>query len=210
MIIPHIALEKQLWAKGFPHVAGVDEAGKGPWAGPVSAGAVIIYRKEQIVPLVRDSKYMTALQREKAFDQILVRSSGYGIGIVEASEIDTIGINPAVRKAMLIALKQLENRCNISLSYVIVDGSKTLPLLEYASNRIKEGGLYHYSIAAGSVLAKVTRDRIMKNVAKIYPQYGFEQHVGYGTKLHQEALKLHGPCVIHRKSFAPIRMLLNS
>ena len=105
---PHIKLEQSFWEKGFLHVAGVDEAGKGPWAGPVSAGAVIIHKKKQIVSSVRDSKLMTAMQREKAFDKICKKSSAYGIGMVSHEEIDAIGIDFAVKKAMMLALAELE------------------------------------------------------------------------------------------------------
>ena len=205
MIIPTIIREETLWKDGFIHVAGVDEAGKGPLAGPVSAGAVIIHSKKQIVSEVRDSKLMSAKQREDAFEKICSISSAYGIGMVEAEEIDAIGIEQAVKKAMLLALWEIEKNFGIKISYVLVDGSRTLPLEKYESERILKGGLYHYSISAGSVLAKVARDRLMKKLSINYPEYGFEKHVGYGTKDHLLRLKKYGPCAIHRKSFAPIR-----
>lgn len=208
MIVPNIHLEKELWQKGFLHIAGVDEAGKGPLAGPVTAGAVMIHREDQIVPQVRDSKLMSARQREIAYQDIIGVSSSYGVGIVSAEEIDRIGIDGAVKKAMMMALLELEKRAGINLSYVLVDGSKTKPLETYTSLRIKKGGLYHYSISAGSILAKVTRDRLMLEMANAYPQYQFERHVGYGTAVHMEALKKYGPCHIHRKSFAPVKALL--
>jgi len=207
IIIPHIEREQELWTKGFINVAGVDEAGKGPLAGPVSAGAVVIHNPDQIVSIVRDSKYMTEKQREEAYKKIKEESSGWGVGLVQPSEIDEIGIELAVKKAMLMALEQIEINFGLSLSYVIVDGSRTKPLERYPSQRILRGGLYHYSIAAGSILAKVTRDHIMYDYAKEYPEYGFEKHVGYGTKYHLETIKRHGPSPIHRLSFAPLRTL---
>lgn len=207
MVIPTITLEKDFWSKGYPLVAGVDEAGKGPLAGPVTAGAVLIRNPKQVVSSVRDSKLMSKLQRERAYEEICRRSSAYGVGIVSEKVIDRIGIDLAVRFAMLQALKSLENMLHDSLSYVIVDGSKTKPLKEYPSIRIKKGGLYHYSIAAGSILAKVTRDKIMQQNASLYPEYGFAEHVGYGTKKHLEQLQRYGPCPIHRMSFAPIKDL---
>ncbi|HUW24778.1 MAG TPA: ribonuclease HII [Patescibacteria group bacterium] len=207
MIIPDLSFEKQLWQKGYLNVAGVDEAGRGPWAGPVTAGAVVIHSAKQVVPIVRDSKKMTARQREKAFLVIREESSAFGVGIVSAEEINKIGINRAAQKAMLLALSEIENKFHLPISFVIIDGSRTLRLAEYRSERIKAGGLYHYSIAAGSVLAKVTRDRIMKKLASQYPQYGFEKHVGYGTKEHLEALKKFGPCPIHRQNYKPIKNL---
>lgn len=208
MIIPNTRLEELLWQKGYVNVAGVDEAGKGPYAGPVTAGAVIIHSPSQVVSSVRDSKLMNAQQREDAFEKICKKSSAFGIGIVEAEEIDVIGIDWAVKKAMMMAVQQIEKNFNLQISYIIVDGSKTKPLDTYLSQRILKGGLYHYSISAGSILAKVTRDRIMVQLSKKYPKYEFEKHMGYGTKLHQNLLQTYGPCEIHRKSYAPIKKLL--
>ncbi|HET9947231.1 MAG TPA: ribonuclease HII [Patescibacteria group bacterium] len=207
MVIPDITLEMSLWEDGFANVAGVDEAGKGPWAGPVTAGAVVIHSLSQVVSLVRDSKLMSFSQREKAYEEIVTKSSATGIGIVSAEEIDTIGIDMAVKKAMLLALSEIEKK-GFPLSFVIVDGSKTKPLEIYQTKRILKGGLYHYSISAGSILAKVTRDRLMLSYSKEFPEYGFEKHVGYGTALHQKTLKEFGPCPLHRKSFAPVREAL--
>lgn len=208
IIKPHILLEKSLWEKGFANVVGVDEAGKGPWAGPVTAAAAIIHSASQVVKIVRDSKLMTKTQREKAFGQILKMSSAFGIGIVSEQEIDAIGIQKAVKKAMLMALKDLQSKFKIDISYILVDGSKTMPLRKNNIQRIKKGGFYHYSISAASVLAKVTRDRIMRKMANEYPEYGFEKHVGYGTKLHLKVLEKYGACPIHRKSFAPVKTML--
>lgn len=208
MVIPDIQLETSLWEKGLLYVAGVDEAGKGPLAGPVTAGAVMICSPKQVVPSVRDSKLMSAKQREKAFSQICERSTSFGVGIVSEKEIDTLGIDEAVKMAMQQALLALEKRIKIKLDFVLVDGSKTKTLENYFSQKIKKGGLYHYSISAGSILAKVTRDRIMHQLSFKYPEYLFERHVGYGTKVHLEALKNYGPCDIHRMSFAPVRNCL--
>lgn len=208
IIKPNILLEKSLWEKGYLNVVGVDEVGRGPWAGPVIAGAVVIHSEKQVVKSVRDSKLMTKIQREKAFDQIIKISSAFGIGIVSEKEIDMIGIQKAVKKAMIMSLKDLKLKFKIDISYILVDGSKTMPLRKSNIQRIKKGGLYHYSVAAGSVLAKVTRDRIMKKLAKKYPIYGFEKHVGYGTRLHFKTLQEYGVCPIHRKSFAPIKNMI--
>lgn len=208
MIKPNISLEKSLWEKGFVNVVGVDEAGKGPWAGPVIAGAVVIHSPEQVIPQVRDSKTMTKIQREKAFEKIIKKSSGFGIGVVSEKEIDAIGIQKAVKKSMMMAIKDLKLKFKIDISYILVDGSKTMPLRKNDVQRIKKGGLYHYSISAASVLAKVTRDKIMKKQASLYPMYGFEKHVGYGTKNHINALIAHGISPIHRKSFMPIKNML--
>ncbi|MDE2589762.1 MAG: ribonuclease HII, partial [Patescibacteria group bacterium] len=131
-------------------------------------------------------------------------------GIVSAEEIDFLGIDYAVKKAMLFALAELEHKLKSKLDYVIVDGAKTKELDIYNTQRILKGGLYHYSISAGSILAKVTRDRIMREMNEQYPRYGFNDHVGYGTKKHMEAIKRFGPCPIHRKTFEPIRSLLRT
>ena len=207
-IFPNILLEKSLWKKGFVNVVGVDEAGKGPWAGPVTASCVIIHSEKQMVKNVRDSKTMTRIQREKAFLKIIKKSSGFGIGIVGEQEIDAIGIQKAVKKAMLMAIRDLQYKFKISISYILVDGSKTMPVRKKNIQIIKRGGLYHYSISAASVLAKVTRDKIMKDLAKKYPGYGFEKHVGYGTKLHMTKLLMYGLFPIHRKSFFPMKDIL--
>ncbi|MBI2028031.1 MAG: ribonuclease HII [Candidatus Levybacteria bacterium] len=208
MITPTLFLEKSLWEKGFKNIAGVDEAGRGPWAGPVTAASVVIHSENQIVAGVRDSKKMTKSQREKAYHKICKKSSGYGIGIVSERDIDVLGIQKGVRKAMFLSLENLKANFGIDISLVLVDGGKTLRLYKYKSRRIKKGGLFHYSISAASVLAKVTRDRIMKKLARKYPYYYFSKNVGYGTKAHQEALKKHGISPIHRKSYAPIKKML--
>jgi ribonuclease HII len=208
MIYPDIKLEKDLWKKGFKIVVGLDEAGRGPLAGPVAAGAVVIKNKKQVVDIVRDSKKMTKKQRNEAYDLIKEKSSAYGIGMVDSKTIDRVGIQEAVKKAMIIALVQLEKMLNEKAEYLIADGINILPIIGYKMDRIKEGDLHHYSISAASVLAKVERDRIMMEYSKKYPEYGFEKHVGYGTKYHLEMLKEYGPCDIHRKSFKPVRKLL--
>ena len=209
MVYPDINLEKDLWKKGFKIVVGLDEAGRGPLAGPVSAGAVVIENEKQVVDIVRDSKKMTKKQRDEAYALIKEKSSAYGIGMVDSKTIDRVGIQEAVKKAMIIALVQLEKMLNEKAEYLIADGINILPIIGYKMDRIKEGDLHHYSISAASVLAKVERDRVMKEYSKIYPEYGFEKHVGYGTKYHLEMLKRYGPCDIHRKCFKPVRGLLS-
>lgn len=208
--VPHTSLEHSLWSQGFVNVAGVDEAGRGPLAGPVTAGAVVIHNSTQVVNIVRDSKYMTAKQREAAFQIIQEQSTAWGVGIVSAQEIDELGINIAVKKAMELALQNLEKQFDLQLDFVIVDGIRTIPLEHYASQKIKAGGLYHYSISAGSVLAKVTRDHLMMKYAEEFPEYGFADHMGYGTQEHVKAIEKHGICSIHRKSFGPIKQLFTT
>ncbi|MBU1119952.1 ribonuclease HII [Patescibacteria group bacterium] len=202
MVYPTIDLEKKLWKKGFKIVVGIDEAGRGPLAGPVVAGCVCITSKKQVVDSVRDSKKMTERQRNIAFELIKEKSEGYGVGIVEAKRIDKVGIRQAVLEAMTEAVKETEKMLKEKVEYIIADGG--IILIEgYEMESIEKGDLNHYSIAAGSVLAKVTRDRIMNQYANQFPKYGFEKHMGYGTKLHMDMIKKYGACEIHRLSFAP-------
>lgn len=209
MINPDIELEKSLWRKGFINVAGLDEVGRGPLAGPVVAGAVIIHREDQFLEGVRDSKKMTEKKRDFFFEKIKDVVSGWGVGVVSSEDIDTLGISKAVLKAMQLALLDAENMIGKKSDYLIVDGPSVLKIPGYEMTRMKSGDLLHYSISAASVLAKVTRDRMMiEDYALKYPEYGFEKHVGYGTKFHMDALEKYGPCPIHRRSFSPIAKLL--
>lgn len=203
MIYPTLDLEKKLWTKGFVNVVGIDEAGRGPLAGPVVAGAVIIHNVEQVVPSVRDSKKMTEKQRNVAFEKITDLSSAWGVGIVDNIFIDEKGIQLAVKTAMIKAIDQIKLKYP-NINYLIVDGKNVSTIEGYKMMKITKGDLNHYSIAAGSVLAKVTRDRIMKEYSIKYPEYGFDKHVGYGTKKHIELLRNYGLTSIHRKTFIHI------
>lgn len=204
MVYPTLELEQKLWEKGFKIVAGIDEAGRGPLAGPVVAGCVVISSPEQVIESVRDSKKMTERQRNTAFDLIKEKSDAYGVGVVDAKRIDEIGIRYAVREAMVKAIEATEKMLGKRIDYIIADGGIYL-IEDYNMESINKGDLNHYSIAAGSVLAKVSRDRIMNQYANTYQTYGFEKHMGYGTKLHMEMIQKYGPCDIHRRSFAPFK-----
>ncbi len=208
MVLPTLDLEKDLWKQGFKIVVGIDEAGRGPLAGPVVAGAVVVRGEEDIVEGVRDSKKISKKKRESLYNLILEKSWSYGIGVSEASIIDELGIQIAVRQAMLSALKQAEEKLGSSADYLIVDGKGVLMLEGYRMEKITKGDLNHYSIAAASILAKVKRDEIMFDYSKKFTEYGFENHVGYGTKFHLEAISRCGVCEIHRKSFQPISSIL--
>lgn len=208
MVFPDIELEKKLWGKGYKYVVGIDEAGRGPLAGPVSAGAVVINSEDMVIPLVRDSKKMSEKQRLEVFEEIKEKSLAWGVCMIDNETIDALGIQEAVKIAMKSALKQVEDMLKSKADYLIIDGSNVESIEGYSLEKIKKGDLKHYSISAASILAKVTRDEYMKEVSKKYPEYGFEKHVGYGTKVHMEALKEYGPCKIHRRSFAPVRKLL--
>lgn len=203
MVYPTLELEDKLWSLGYKNVVGVDEAGRGPLAGPVVAGAVLVHGKDQMVEGVRDSKKMSEKQRASTFEQIMEKSSGWGVGIVSSEEIDEIGIQEAVRQAMIRAISSIKE-----IDYIIADGKNVSPIVGYKMDRITKGDMLHYSISAGSILAKVTRDRLMKELALEFPQYGFDKHMGYGTKNHISAIMEFGPCNIHRKSFEPIKSLL--
>lgn len=198
-------LETAFFEQGYAAVAGIDEAGRGCWAGPVVAAVVVVSSADQFVVGVRDSKQMSKSARERAFNEIVDRVESYGIGQAEASEIDEIGINEAGSLAMQRAYAALSSRPEI----VLVDGSKiTSPNLP--GKKIDQGDSKHFVIAAASVLAKVFRDRLMRELAALeeYAGYGFDRHVGYGTAFHRDALRKRGVSDIHRKSFAPVRKML--
>ncbi len=192
--------EKSLNSAGYSSIAGVDEAGRGPLAGPVVAGAVII-RDVRFKRRIDDSKKLSAKRREEAYREILEKSI-VGVGIVGEKTIDKVNIYQATKKAMRLAISKLK----IPPDYVIVDGNMKIAT-KCPLKCIVGGDSKSLSIAAASIVAKVTRDRIMVEYDKIYPQYGFARHKGYGTKSHIEALNNHGASPIHRNSFRPVRDL---
>jgi len=193
--------ETQARSQGFRVIAGLDEAGRGPLAGPVVAAAVILPPLRSLRG-VADSKTLTAEQREKALSLIQKEALGTGIGIVEAEEIDRLNILRASLKAMKLALQSL----SLPPDCLFIDGLHTLdlPLKQQA---IPKGDGRCLSIAAASIVAKVTRDRLMVDYHERYPQYNFAKHKGYGTREHLQALREHGCCPIHRQSFRPICQL---
>lgn len=186
--------EKQLIKDGYTLIAGMDEAGRGPLAGPVSVGCCIM-NLDDIIDGINDSKKLTPLKREKLFDIIKEKSIAYSIVDVDCDEIDKINILNATKKGMKIALGNI----NPKAEFLLVDAVKDDFSIPYMP--IIHGDALSYSIAAASVLAKVHRDELMRKYAEIYPEYGFEKHKGYGTKLHIEMLKKYGPCPIHRQTF---------
>ena len=199
MYEPSLELEKGLWSDGFKKICGIDEVGRGPLAGPVVAGAVVIDCESQFLEGVRDSKVMSEKKRDFFCEKIKEVSLGWGIGVVESSEIDSLGLSRAIEKAMVLAVKNIS--CGID--FILIDGN-VKNFSKIPTRSIVDGDRLHYSISAASVIAKVARDKIMREYALKYPQYGFEKHVGYGTKVHMEALKEFGPCEIHRKCFKPV------
>lgn len=187
--------------RGFHAIAGIDEAGRGPLAGPVVASSVILSPIKSIAGL-RDSKKIPERERETIFWKVLANCRDVGIGIVGPEIIDRINILRATKLAMEIALNDLSTRPDLFL----IDAVK-LPTVDTAQVSIIKGDALSASIAAASVIAKVVRDHIMKQYDLIYPQYGFARHKGYPTRDHINRLTLHGPCLIHRKTFARVRPL---
>lgn len=183
-------------------VAGIDEAGRGPWAGPVVAAAAIIDRNN-IPAGLNDSKKLTAAKREALYDIILVQAHT-GVGIATVEEIDSLNILQASLLAMRRAFELLPVKADVAL----VDGNRP-PQLACKVQTVIGGDAKCLSIAAASIIAKVTRDRMMSELAHEFPHYGWEKNAGYGTTAHQQGLAAHGICIHHRKSFAPIKKLMN-
>lgn len=188
-------IEREIAAEGFAPVCGVDEAGRGPLAGPVCAAAVILPAGLEI-PGLDDSKKLTERKREALFDVICDKAVSYGIAFATVEEIETLNILGATFLAMNRAIARLSPAPALAL----IDGNRNSGI-ETSSRCIIDGDAKCASIAAASILAKVTRDRYMLEMAETYPAYGFEKHKGYGTKQHYAALREHGPCEIHRPSF---------
>jgi len=189
------ALRKQ----GFEMIAGVDEAGRGPLAGPVVAAAVIFDGNYKNA-LIRDSKALKPMLREELFIEIKNHCISYAVGVVPASKIDTMGILNATKFAMRQAVLKLDPRPDFVLTDAVA-----LNIMEIPQKAIVKGDAKVFSIAAASIIAKVTRDHMMVKYAKKYPGYSFDQHMGYGTELHLKAIKELGASPIHRKTFAPLK-----
>jgi ribonuclease HII len=201
----NLETESKYFKQGYKLVGGVDEAGRGPLAGPVVAACVVIDSNFKIdsaeLEMVADSKKLSAKKREKLFGLIKEKALAVEIGIVDNITIDKINILQASFLAMRRAIKKLK----IEPEYILVDGNFKIPKLEKPQTAIIGGDAKVWTIAAASIIAKVSRDWLMSEIDKQYPEYLFSQHKGYGTKLHLEKIKEYGPCPIHRMSFAPIR-----
>lgn len=196
--------EKRLYKDGYKIIVGTDEAGRGPLFGPVVAAACALPDNFKLEGLT-DSKQLTEKRREKYFDYIKENSLAYGIGIVSAKEIDEINIYEASRKAMMLAIKELSNKVNPE--YVLTD-AMPLPDLKIPHEAIIKGDAKSISIAAASVLAKVTRDRMMYEEDEKHPEYGFKNHKGYPTKKHIEAINKYGIIDGYRLTYGPVAELL--
>ncbi|MFA7405993.1 MAG: ribonuclease HII [Pelobacteraceae bacterium] len=194
-----LAFEKTAYGKGFTNVAGIDEAGRGPLAGPVMAAAVILPTGLTING-VDDSKKLTPEKRERLFDIIMAQALSVGVGIMAPAEIDRINILQATRRAMLLAVQNL----SLHPDYLLIDGISTIDST-VPQKTIKKGDSLSLSIAAASIIAKVTRDRFMVEMDSQYPGYGFSGHKGYGSAAHLDAIRKLGPSPIHRLTFGGVK-----
>lgn len=201
MKYPSINFEKKALADSYQYVAGIDEAGRGSWAGPVVATAVIFDIELKRPKGIADSKLLSSVQREACY-QWIIENCDYGVGIVSAKTIDRIGIVPATKRAMTIAIEKLQHQPD----YLLIDAVK-LSEVPIAQLSLIKGDQKSWSIAAASIIAKVARDRLMAKLCQKYPHYRFDRHKGYGTALHQRELMEFGISPIHRMSYRPIQNL---
>jgi ribonuclease HII len=190
--------------QGYATIAGIDEAGRGPWAGPVVAAAVVL-PPDCRIPGLNDSKKLSPARRERLFDEISRTALAVGVAAMSHDVIDSLNILQATYAAMRAALQQISPVPDL----VLVDGCWVVPGLACRQVPVIGGDGKSAAIAAASIIAKVTRDRTMMQLAATYPEYQFDKHKGYGTPEHQAALRTYGPCPIHRKSFAPVRACLD-
>jgi ribonuclease HII len=206
-IVPTLDVEQRFWQRGMQVVAGLDEVGRGPWAGPVTAAAVILPPQVDSLGMlhdVRDSKKLSPGKREQLFDCITETAAALGVGSATAQEIDELGIVPATRLAMRRALEKLA-----TLPQALILDALTLPEICLPQEAFPRADAHSLSVAAASIVAKVVRDRWMVETAEIdHPGYGFAQHKGYGTRQHREALDELGVCPIHRRTFRPVALRL--
>lgn len=192
-------VEQLLWRLGHACVAGLDEVGMGPLAGPVVAAAVVFDADTEVDGLA-DSKALTRKRRERLAETIALRARGVGVGVVDPPEVDRLNVYRAGQEAMRRALAAL---APLVPDYLLVDG-REVPQLGIPQSAYPKGDAFVATIAAASIVAKVHRDAIMRALGEAYPAYGFERHMGYGTAAHLAALREHGPSPVHRRSFAPV------
>ena len=188
--------ENELREKGFKFICGIDEAGRGPLAGPVVVASVIM-PADSMIEGVNDSKKLSEKKREELYEKIIKEAISYGVAIIGQDEIDEVNILNATKKGLTISLQELTQKPDL----ILVDALNHIDTLGIPYDSIIKGDAKCYSIAAASIIAKVTRDRIMREWDKIYPEYGFEKHKGYGTASHIKAIREFGLCPIHRKTF---------
>lgn len=207
--MPSFDLEKEICPNG--NVFGLDEAGRGPWCGPVVAACVCwpnLQIPSELAEQIDDSKKLTGAKRELLFDGIMASNAYIGIGISSAAEIDEKNILAATFLAMERAVEQASKNFNQKPDALLIDGNRLPKNLTIPAKAIIQGDHLSLSIAAASIIAKVTRDKLMKELAKSYPQYGWDKNAGYGTKEHIQAIEQFGITDIHRRSYAPIKRFL--
>lgn len=192
--------EKNLYDEGYELIIGADEAGRGPLAGPVSVG-VVVMKKDSKLEWVNDSKKVTEKRREILYDRIIEDSLAWDVELVSEKDIDELNILEATKKGLTRAIGKVIETLGKKPDILIVDALREIDTFNIPYHSIIKGDANCYSISCASILAKVTRDRIMREYDKMYPEYGFEKNKGYGTKEHIEAIKKYGPCPIHRKTF---------
>ena len=199
-------IERELYQKGVKSICGIDEAGRGPLAGPVVVASVIM-PEDSMIEGVNDSKKVSEKKREKLYEQIIEEAVAYGVGIIDQNEIDRINILNATKEGLTLCIKELEkdlkakNRGIEKPEIILVDALTKIDTDHIPYQSIIKGDAKSYSIAAASIIAKVTRDRIMRQWDEVYPEYGFAKHKGYGTAMHISAIKQYGICPLHRKTF---------
>lgn len=204
MIIPTLDIEKKLWNSGYSVVCGIDEVGRGSFAGPVCVGAVIFPKDCEIIDGVADSKLLKPGRREKLAEEIKKNALAWSVAEISVSVINKNGIGKATQMAFRKSIKLLER----TPDFVLIDAFYIKHINRKRQKAIKDGDTICASISAASIIAKVHRDKLMKKLHKKYPQYGFAKHKGYGTKLHQEAIKKYGLSRIHRTSFNLTRFMI--
>lgn len=199
-------IEEEIYLKGAQSIAGIDEAGRGPLAGPVVVACVVMPR-DSMIERVNDSKKVSEKKREKLYDEIIQEAIAYGVGIISQEEIDKINILNATKEGLTLAIKEMEKdlkekqRGFEKPEIILVDALTKIDTDHIPYRSIIKGDAKSYSIAAASIIAKVTRDRIMREWDEVYPMYGFAKHKGYGTASHIAAIKEYGLCPLHRRSF---------
>jgi ribonuclease HII len=194
--------EKNLWQKNILFIGGIDEAGRGPLAGPVVA-AIVIFPPFKKIEEVGDSKKFSPKRREQLFELITKEALDWGVGIVSERTIEEINILQATRLAMLRAIQNLKR----TPEFLLIDGPISLDVA-ISQQPIINGDEKSFSIGAASIIAKVTRDRLMQKYHKLFPEYGFDKHKGYGTQKHLDALQIYGPCPIHRRTYEPVQKFI--
>lgn len=207
--MPDFNIEKSL--TDYTRIFGIDEAGRGPWCGPVTAACAYwpnYALPETLAQQIDDSKKLTPQKREYLFEKIIQSDCVYGIGMASAEEIDSLNILQATFLAMQRALTQAQNRFHISADFALIDGNRLPKDWTIPAQAVIKGDHLSLSIATASILAKVTRDRFMTELSALYPHYGWERNAGYGTKEHIQAIEMYGLTPYHRHSYAPIKAYL--